>query len=151
MSKIQAACKTSFLPLKTIIAVKILLIDDDPIVILLQRKLMEKAGYIGEIQAFGDGEQALGYLKQPDSAQQRYLIFLDINMPGMSGWEFLDQLITLNLDIAFSVVIITSSIEQAEQDKSKEYGHIIDFWIKPFSLESFHRLKEKNELDGFYV
>nr|WP_301005394.1 response regulator [Lunatimonas sp.] len=127
-----------------------MLIDDDPIVILLQRKLMEKAGYIGEIQAFSDGEHALGFLKDSNSADQRFLIFLDINMPGMSGWEFLDQLNLLKLPVDFSVVIITSSIEQAEQDKSEEYEQIIDFWIKPFSVESFQKLKQKRELDGFY-
>nr|WP_280866571.1 response regulator [Lunatimonas salinarum] len=126
------------------------MIDDDPIVILLQRKLMEKAGYIGEIQAFGEGEKALSYLKQNSKGDQRYLIFLDINMPGMSGWEFLDQLIASNIESSFSVVIITSSIEQAEQLKSEEYEQIIDFWIKPFSVESFQKLKQKSQLEGFY-
>jgi CheY-like chemotaxis protein len=129
--------------------VKILLIDDDPIVILLQRKLMEKAGFIDEIEAFGNGEAAIEFLKMSEEGKS-YLILLDINMPGMSGWEFLDHLNTLNLPITYSVVIITSSIEQAEQDKSEEYSQVIDFWIKPFNVESFQKLKEKEELKGFY-
>lgn len=129
---------------------KILLIDDDPIVILLQRKLMEKAGLIDAVHAFNNGEEALIYLKENEEADKDYLIFLDINMPGLTGWQVLDKLNTLHLEASISVIIITSSIEQAEKDKSKEYALVTDFWVKPFNIESFRTLKDRKGLDVFF-
>lgn len=130
-------------------AARILLIDDDPIVILLQRKLMEKAGYTGEILTFDGGDKAIDYLTSPAAENGDYLLFLDINMPKMTGWQVMDRLLETKPNIKYWVVIITSSIEQSEQDKSKEYAAIVDFWIKPFSLESFLVLKERPELTKF--
>ena len=77
-------------------------------------------------------------------------MFLDINMPGLSGWQVLDKLIELKLDGNISVIIITSSIEQSEMEKSKKYDQIIDFWIKPFNLQSFTRLREHKITQKFF-
>jgi len=129
--------------------VKILLVDDDPIVILLQKKLMEKVGMIDEVESFNSGEEALSFLVN-QSVDSEYLMFLDINMPGLSGWQVLDKLIELKLDGNISVIIITSSIEQSEMEKSKKYDQIIDFWIKPFNLQSFTRLKEHKITQKFF-
>ncbi|WP_158860309.1 response regulator [Lunatibacter salilacus] len=128
---------------------KIILVDDDPIVILLQKKLMEKVGMIDEVESFNSGEEALSFLVN-QKADEDYLMFLDINMPGLSGWQVLDKLKESKLDENISVIIITSSIEQAEREKSKYYGQIIDFWIKPFNLQSFNRLKEDKITQKFF-
>lgn len=129
--------------------VKILLVDDDPIVILLQKKLMEKVGMIDEVESFSSGEEALGFLGN-HMVESKYLIFLDINMPGLSGWQVLDKLIELKFHGNISVIIITSSIEQSEMEKSKNYDQIIDFWIKPFNFQSFMRLKEHKITRKFF-
>lgn len=128
---------------------KILLVDDDPIVILLQKKLMEKVGMIDEVESFNSGEEALSFLVNLP-VDSEYLMFLDINMPGLSGWQVLDKLIELKLDGNISVIIITSSIEQSEMEKSKKYDQIIDFWIKPFNLQSFTRLREHKITQKFF-
>ncbi len=129
---------------------KIILVDDDPIVILLQKKLMEKVGMIDEVDSYNSGEEALAFLINNSNANADYLIFLDINMPGLSGWQVLDKLTELKLNGNISVIIITSSIEHAEKEKSKQYGQIMDFWIKPFNLQSFTRLKEHKVNQKFF-
>jgi CheY-like chemotaxis protein len=130
--------------------VKIILVDDDPIVILLQKKLMEKVGMIDEVDSYNNGEEVLDFFINNSEEIAEYLVFLDINMPGLSGWQVLDKLIELKLDGNISVIIITSSIEQAEKEKSKQYDRIIDFWIKPFNLNSFTRLKENEITKKFF-
>lgn len=136
--------------LKLDTTVKIILVDDDPIVILLQKKLMKKVGMLDEVDSFNSGEEALDFLEDERLMLDEYLMFLDINMPGLSGWQVLDTLIESKLDGKISVIIITSSIEQAEREKSKQYDQVIDFWIKPFNLQSFARLKEHKIIQKFF-
>jgi response regulator of citrate/malate metabolism len=61
------------------------------------------------------------------------LLLLDINMPDLDAWSFLDELVKNNISIP--VVIITSSIDQDDIDKSKKYEMIINYIIKPITEE----------------
>ncbi|GAB3021133.1 response regulator [uncultured Cyclobacterium sp.] len=119
---------------------EIVLVDDDPIVILLQKKLMQKAGISHQIISFNNGEEALSFLTDKGN-ENKYLMFLDINMPGLSGWEVLDEFEKNNKGLELKVIIITSSIEDADRLKAKTYDRIVDFWVKPFSLQDFVNLK----------
>ncbi|MFC4870915.1 response regulator [Negadavirga shengliensis] len=130
---------------------KILLVDDDPIVVLLQKKLMEKAGILDPVISFNNGEDAVSYLVEHAGDEDKdYLLFLDINMPGLSGWDVLDTVAEIKLPVRLAVIIITSSIETADKDKAKRYDNIIDFWVKPFNIMDFVKLKQKKELKGFF-
>ncbi|WP_092168760.1 response regulator [Cyclobacterium xiamenense] len=125
---------------------KILLVDDDPIVILLQRKLMEKAGISHPVVPFNNGEAALDYLVEDGGKTEELLMFLDINMPGLSGWDVLDAVESLKFSQLLKVIIITSSIESSDKRRSEEYERIVDFWVKPFSIQDFTQLKDKFQL-----
>lgn len=125
---------------------KILLVDDDPIVILLQKKLMEKAGITHQVNSFNNGEDALQFLAKNGTSEEAYLMFLDINMPGLSGWDVLDTLNEMNIPKDLKVIIITSSIEAADKKHAESYRKIVDFWVKPFSIQDFIQLKEKFNL-----
>jgi|TARA_R110002096_G_scaffold243337_2_gene435465 CheY-like chemotaxis protein len=125
--------------------VEIILVDDDPIVILLQKKLMEKAGISHKVISFNNGEDVIEFLSEKESGSN-YLMFLDINMPGLSGWEVLDKLEGMDIPFGLKVIIITSSIEDADRFKAKSYDRIVDFWVKPFSLQDFNGLKLKFDL-----
>lgn len=125
---------------------KILLVDDDPIVILLQKKLMEKAGITHQVNSFNNGEDALRSLAKTGAASEEHLMFLDINMPGLSGWDVLDTIESMNISENLKIIIITSSIEAADKKLAEGYRRIVDFWVKPFSIEDFIQLKEKFNL-----
>ena len=83
------------------------------------------------------GAEALAYLRQvkDENHIRPDLIFLDINMPGMSGWEFLDQYELLDKEKQSKVVIVmlTTSDYYEDKDKSKIYPAISDYVIKPLT------------------
>ncbi|SHM75729.1 Response regulator receiver domain-containing protein [Cyclobacterium lianum] len=122
------------------------MVDDDPIVILLQKKLMEKAGIEQEVTSFNNGEELVDFIADQAPGSEDYLMFLDINMPGLSGWDVLDMLESMNVPQNIEVIIITSSIEPADKRKAKNYKRIVDFWVKPFSIQDFIQFKEKFKL-----
>jgi CheY-like chemotaxis protein len=125
--------------------VEIVLVDDDPIVILLQKKLMQKAGINHQVVSFNSGESALAFIAEKE-IEDKLLVFLDINMPGLSGWQVLDELDRLNMPFDFEVIIITSSVDDSDRIKANTYERIVDFWIKPFSVQDFVALKSKFNL-----
>ena len=124
---------------------EIVLVDDDPIVVLLQKKLMQKAGISHDVISFNSGDDALGFIAEK-KIDEKFLVFLDINMPGLSGWQVLDEMERLNMPFDFEVIIITSSVDISDRIKADTYEKIVDFWIKPFSLQDFVALKSKFNL-----
>ena len=128
----------------------ILFIDDDPITIMLCKMVIKKASFSNEIATAKNGEEALQYfntLKEIDSngefKKQPQLIFLDLNMPVMGGWEFLDSFSTS--DYAdynkTKVIILSSTIDPEDLEKSKKYPMVIDFLSKPISKEMLEYVK----------
>ena len=93
----------------------IFLVDDDPINNLINKRLLSKTGLSQNIREFLGGEDALLLLKEvPD--KDHLLIFLDINMPMISGWEFIEKLKTLPDSITeqFSIYMLSSSIDPSD-------------------------------------
>ena len=128
----------------------ILFIDDDPITLMLCKMVIKKASFSNEIATSKNGEEALQYfntLKQIDSngefKKQPQLIFLDLNMPVMGGWEFLESFSTS--DYAdynkTKVIILSSTIDPEDLEKSKKYPMVLDFLSKPISKEMLEYVK----------
>ena len=128
----------------------ILCIDDDPITLMLCKMVIKKASFSYEIATSKNGEEALQYfntLKQPDSngevRKQPKLIFLDLNMPVMGGWEFLDSFSTADYADYHTtkVIILSSTIDPEDLEKSKKYPMVINFLSKPISKEMLEYVK----------
>jgi CheY-like chemotaxis protein len=129
----------------------ILFVDDDPITLMLCKMVISKAFFSKEIVTAKNGEEALIYfntLKQINSdgelKRQPQLIFLDLNMPVMGGWEFLDSFSTANYSDynKTNVIILSSTIDPEDLEKSKKYPMVIDFLSKPISKEMLEYIKE---------
>lgn len=116
----------------------ILCVDDDPITLMLCKKVINKASFSNEIATAKNGEEALLYfdeLKQDNLKKVPQLIFLDLNMPIMGGWEFLDSFNNENYSNFNSVkiIILSSTIDPEDLKKAEKYPAVIDFLPKPIT------------------
>lgn len=130
----------------------ILCVDDDPITLMLCKKVISKALFSNEIITAQNGEEALQYfdtIKQLNtddkSKKQPQLIFLDLNMPVMGGWEFLDQFNTngYNDFKDTKVIVLSSTIDPEDLEKTKKYPMVIDFLSKPITTTMLEYVKTK--------
>lgn len=131
---------------------QILCIDDDPITLMLCKKVIVKSSFSNEIITSQNGEEALNYFNtikytsnQNKPIPQPQLIFLDLNMPVMGGWEFLDYFNSEEFSEfnTIKVVVLSSTIDPEDLEKSKQYPMVIDFLSKPISQSMLEYLKNK--------
>ncbi|MGM0946801.1 MAG: response regulator [Bacteroidota bacterium] len=122
---------------------KVLIIDDDPGVLFLHEIIVKEGELHPDPKTFYDAEKALNFIFSQDLEQNKMLIFLDINMPSMSGWEFLEKLGASIQYAEIKVVMVTSSLDKSDREKSTEYELIIDFWEKPMDENQVSDLIQK--------
>ena len=133
----------------------VLLIDDDEPTNFLNQLIIEKSGYAEQIKTAQSGEEALKYLSHTSgdgsSSPCPDLIFLDINMPAMNGWEFLEQYKKLNEEHKGRVMIVMLTTSLFPEDKlhAAEMPEVTGFENKPLTAEKLDRIIEnffeKNE------
>src|ERR1700742_4250180 len=96
----------------------IFLIDDDKLFVFLTKKSIQEADIVAHIKEFGDGQAAIEYIKEIASNAELLpdIIFLDLSMPIMDGWEFLKEYSLLRPKFAKKVAlyIVSSSISPEE-------------------------------------
>jgi CheY-like chemotaxis protein len=120
----------------------IILIDDDPISCALYRAITAKMGIASRLLTFYDGKEALHSFRTNFLPSDRYIIFLDIDMPVMSGWEFLEAVDTKQYSSSIKVIIITSLVEQADRERAAKHKVVAGLFQKPLEQESIEVIKK---------
>jgi CheY-like chemotaxis protein len=109
---------------------KILLVDDDPAANYLSKELLLSLNVAKEIEVAENCIRALEMLKKPDCAD---VILLDIKMPGIDGFDFLERLKSLNLKKNVKVYMLTSSLRAEDKLKAFGFRAVIDYFEKPLN------------------
>ncbi|PQJ75630.1 response regulator [Polaribacter gangjinensis] len=128
----------------------ILLIDDDPATNFLHKYVLQKESCAENIVSFQSAEEALEYIK--DTIKNGFhfpeLIFLDINMPRMNGWEFIEEYnkISKQNKISKIVVMLTTSLDTKDREKAESIKEINEFLSKPLTPEKIHQVLESFNL-----
>ncbi|SDD52381.1 Response regulator receiver domain-containing protein [Algoriphagus faecimaris] len=120
---------------------EIVFVDDDAIVKMVGVKILKNIGYDGPISQFGNGKEALDEIRERTEAMdiksidQPILLLLDINMPVMDSWGFLEEFSQLPEEVRekFFIAIITSSISPQDKDQALSYSDVKDYIQKPIS------------------
>lgn len=129
----------------------VLVIDDDEIFNLMADVVLRNLGIATHPQCFTSGEEALTYINRHTEMAYTYLLFLDINMPTMSGWDVLEALQTLSNRHLIHVVVVTSSIDRVDEKKASEFAQVIDYMIKPLKREKLAALKQHEKIASFFA
>jgi CheY-like chemotaxis protein len=117
----------------------LVVIDDDAVVLFLHKVLIKKSKFPPNVIDFLHAGEALEFLSHHHFSNQ-LLIFLDINMPECTGWEFLEQVVQLPQADKIFVVMVTSSINESDRKRAARFNQVIGFCEKPLSKQDCEEL-----------
>jgi len=130
----------------------VMLIDDNEIDNLINQKMIEAANITENIFTHTGARSAIEFLKNIEKIESTgvsdilpEVIFLDIDMPLMDGFQFLDEFEKLsdNTKDRCKIVMLTSSINPQDVNKSKKYSYVKKYINKPLSQENLQKLFSK--------
>lgn len=124
------------------------IVDDDFIYQTITKKLIQKTGVFSAHSSFSNGKEAITTLKntlEEDSLYLPDIILLDINMPIMDGWEFMEEIKKIKPEInnQIKIFIVSSSIALEDKNKSKTYSDIIGYIPKPITVNNLLTIVSK--------
>lgn len=113
------------------------LVDDDEIFVFLTTKMIEKTKLVDLIKVFENGLDALNFLKENSNNIDELpdIILLDLSMPIMDGWQFLEEYVKINplIGKTITIYICSSSISPDDIRRAKAINEVSDFIIKPMT------------------
>lgn len=126
---------------------KVVLIDDDQINNFVCETIIKSENFAERVVSYEWAEDALNNLKQiaeQTPAEFPDLIFLDINMPGMDGWRFLEEYRKLPETVTSrcSLFMLSSAVDREDIICAKTHAEVRDFFSKPLSPEILNLIKE---------
>lgn len=111
------------------------IIDDEPISLFLTEQVLRHAGFRAPIRTFSGADKALQFMRAHLATEVPELLLLDLNMPGMNGWEFLESLAPHAAALAgrCHLFILTSSLALTDTDRAKDFPLVCGVIHKPLN------------------
>ncbi len=125
----------------------VLLVEDDPITIMVCERIIKMTSFAEKVTSCENGKIAFDFLfSVKDKENMPKIIFLDINMPVMNGWDFLEEL--NKVKHAFKelpgIYLLSSTVDPEDYTKAKKILLVKDFISKPLSKEALENISSTN-------
>ena len=139
--------------MNTVLPKTIFLVDDDPVTNFIHTKIIQ-GNFPLVVTAFTYALDALNELKKLVAMDPHFMpdfIFLDINMPRMDGWEFLDEVQKLPAEFLKScmIIMVSSSLDREDIERSKSYPSVHEFISKPLTVQMIKHLVLQVDKNSF--
>ena len=121
---------------------EIVLVDDSKINNIINKTLIQRYSPSIPLKIFEDAEEALRYVSINSNLK---LIFLDLNMPALNGWQFI-ELIKRNNFTHLKIFILTSSVDKRDETRALQEKIVIGFITKPLTKQDFQKIYEEHFL-----
>lgn len=135
----------------------VLLVDDDDVTLMICKLRLKKSKFCEEVITAENGEEAAKFFERqlalPEIERNLpELIFLDINMPVMNGWDFLDDFESKYQHIftKIRIDILSSSVDPKDEEKAENHPLIIGFITKPLTDDNLQALMASDQFKAFY-
>ncbi|MEZ4944078.1 MAG: response regulator [Cyclobacteriaceae bacterium] len=129
------------------------IVDDDEVYKFTIKRTFDLLKLTKKILMFSDGEEAIDFLNDNIKNTQTLpdIIFLDINMPVMDGFEFMEEFIKLKpkTDKKIIVYMVSSSVDPADLQRAKEISEISDYIVKPIEADKISEIVESLKKEGY--
>ncbi len=132
---------------------EVLVVEDYDLLQFLHKEILSMAEITNSPRIFSNGKKALEFLIENKQPEMEYLVFLDLNMPVMNGFEFLENLAVLQYKENVHVIIVSSSVEEYDDYKAKRVPHfssVLDFVEKPLRFKDCERIKKMDALQKYF-
>ena len=125
-------------------SLNVCIVDDDDIYQYTMVKTMELLNLTDKIRVFSDGEEALDFMLDnlQNDKELPDIIFLDIDMPIMDGFQFMEEYIKLKPDLGKKITIymVSSSVDPVDIERAKKISDITDYMVKPVTHDQLKHI-----------
>ena len=111
---------------------RVFIIDDNQIDLLISRKLLLKSNADIDVKEYSQAQKALQEIQSSEDDRPD-IILLDLNMPTMDGWGFLDGLKAAQIQSGFKVYVLTSSLDDRDRTRAQNYAVVEGYLTKPLN------------------
>lgn len=127
------------------------IVDDNEIDVYQVNRVLKKSGLVEHFYSFVDGQEVLDHFIEFDESQKKFegnfppdVILLDVNMPRMDGFQFLDEYSSLSKEKKDGLIILmlTSSSQEKDKERASHFPEVKDYFLKPFSGEHLKRISQ---------
>ncbi|GAB3163412.1 response regulator [Telluribacter humicola] len=134
---------------------KVLIIDDDDLAHHLLTVTLTDSKFVEQVVVLTNGRDGLNYFEKlsiSGGAEAPELVLLDLKLPTISGWEFLDEFGSKYQQMypTTQFCILSNSVNPKDQFKSMDYSNVITFLDKPLVPQDLDRLKNRDELKMYF-
>jgi CheY-like chemotaxis protein len=114
---------------------KVAIIDDDEIFQFTTKIKFEKLGLVEDVMIFNDGEEAMQFIQSGNKEDMPEILLLDINMPIVDGWDFLElfEKVPQEKKQMMEILMLSSSINPDDVKRAEANAYVVDYITKPIS------------------
>lgn len=125
---------------------KLFLIDDDEVFTFLTKRTIDQTNLVDEVTVFSNGQDALDFLEKSaeDKDMLPEIILLDIHMPVLDGWGFLEEYILMQPAMArrITIYVVSTSISRHDFERVKRIAEVSDYILKPITKPGLIKILE---------